>query len=146
MATSKQYDLRVEGLNELLRSFRKLGPEASKELRNASKRIAQNRMVPAYQAAALNYGGPWGQVLADSVKAGSDRLPKVTIGGARRRFSGGASATMVRYPVDSGDAGNSFAPFERTRWLQKGGSYKRDAFKDWNKAVGQLVNKWERLA
>ena len=90
MAASKQYDLRVEGLNELLRSFRKLGPEAQKELRTASKKIAQNRMVPAYQAAALNYGGPWGQVLADSVKAGSDRLPKVMIGGARRRFSGGA--------------------------------------------------------
>lgn len=146
MATSKQYDLRVEGLNELLRSFRKLGPEAQKELRTASKRIANNRMVPAYQTAALNYAGPWGQVLADSVKAGSDRLPKITIGGNRKRFSGGASATMVRYPSDSGDGGGSFAPFERSRWLQKGGSYKRDAFDDWNKAVGLIVQKWERLA
>lgn len=146
MATSKQYDLRVEGLNALLRSFRKLGPEAQKELRTASKRIATNRMVPAYRAAALNYAGPWGQVLADSVKAGSDRLPKITIGGNRKRFSGGASATMVRYPTDSGNERGSFAPFERTRWLQKGGSYKRAAFDDWNKAVGLIVQKWERLA
>lgn len=144
MAPSKQYDLRVEGLNELLRSLRRLGPEAAKELRTASKQIAQRRMVPAYQTAALNYGGPWGQVLADSVKAGSDRLPKITIGGNRRRFSGGATATMVRYPVDSGNAGQSFAPFERTRWLEKGGSYKRDAFRDWNDAVTGVIAKWDR--
>lgn len=145
MAPSKQYDLRVEGLNELLRALRKLGPEAAKELRAESKKIAERRMVPAYQAAALNYAGPWGQVLADSVKAGSDRLPKITIGGARRRFSGGASATMVRYPSDSGEARDSFAPFERTRWLEKAGSYKRAAFQDWNEAVGRLVKKWPAL-
>ncbi|HEY7823849.1 MAG TPA: hypothetical protein VIG24_13485, partial [Acidimicrobiia bacterium] len=125
MATrsNKQFDYYVEGLDELLRGLRKLGPEANKELRTASKTIAQSHMVPAWQSAARNYAGPWGEVIAGSVKAGSDRLPKVTIGGNRQRFSGGATPTMVRYPSSTGKARGSFAPFEATNWIEQARGY-----------------------
>lgn len=143
MAVSKAFDYRIDGLNSLLRDFRNLGPEAQKELRAASKQIAQNRMVPAFQQAALQYAGPWGAKLSESIKAGSDRLPKVMIGGTRmNRFSGGASYTMVRYPSDSGDGGESFAPFERTRWLQKGRSYRPYALQEWGEAVDKVIARW----
>jgi hypothetical protein len=142
--SNKQIDYYVEGLNELLRGLRKLGPEANKELRTASKTIAQSHMVPAWKSAALA-AGPWGQVLSDSVKAGSDRVPKVTIGGNRSRFSGGASPNMVRYPSSTGKARGSFAPFEQTNWIEQAKTYGPSALQEWGKAVDKVIAKWGRL-
>lgn len=142
MAASKQFDYYVEGLNELLRDFRNLGPEAQKELRKASKTIAQRHMVPAWQNAARNYAGPWGEQIAASVKAGSDRVPKVTIGGNRKKFSGGATPTMVRYPSSTGKARGSFAPFEATGWLEHVREYQPAALQSWNNAIAGIARKW----
>ena len=144
MATksAKQFDAYVEGLNDVLRALRDLGPEANKELRAASKTIAQNHMVPAWQNAALYGAGPWGEEIAASVRAGSDRVPKVTIGGNRPRFSGGATPTMVRYPSSSGQARDSFAPFERTDWLSRVRAYQPAALRLWGEAVDKVVAKW----
>jgi len=147
MATrsSKQFDTYIEGLNELLRGLRKLGPEANKELRKASKNIAESHMAPAWRSAALNYAGPWGEVIAGSVKAGSDRVPKVTIGGNRARFSGGATPTMVRYPSSSGKARGSFAPFEATNWIDQARDYQPAALQAWGRAVDTIVAKWDTI-
>lgn len=147
MATrsAKQFDVYVEGLNDVLRGLRQLGPEANKELRTASKSIAQNHMVPAWQNAALYGAGPWGYQIAESVKAGSDRLPKITIGGNRPRFSGGATPTMVRYPSSSGEGRASFAPFERTEWISRVRAYQPAALKLWGEAVDKVVAKWGNL-
>lgn len=144
MATksAKQFDVYVEGLNDVLRGLRQLGPEANKELRAASKSIAQNHMVPAWQNAALYGAGPWGEQIAASVKAGSDRVPKVTIGGNRARFSGGATPTMVRYPSSSGEGRDSFAPFERTDWITRVRAYQPAALRLWGEAVDKVVAKW----
>jgi hypothetical protein len=99
------YESGIVGLNGLLRDFRSLGKEAAKELRASSKTIAEQHMVPAWKNAALQYAGPWGDHIANSVRAGSDRVPKVMIGSAKKVMRGGASATMVRYPSDKGDQG-----------------------------------------
>ena len=139
---AKVFDTYVEGLNEVLRGLRDLGPEANKELRAASKSIAENHMVPAWKNAALYGAGPWGEEIANSVRAGSDRLPKVMIGGNRARFSGGATPTMVRYPSSSGQARDSFAPFERTDWLSRVRAYQPAALKLWGEAVDKVVAKW----
>ena len=139
----KQFDIYIEGLNELLRDFSKLGKEASKELRQASKAIAETHMVPAWKNAALNYAGPWGGDIADSVRAGSDRVPKVMIGNQKKTFRGGATSNMVRYPSDSGNAGNSFAPFERTDWISKARTYQRPAIQEWSQAVDRVVRNWQ---
>ena len=141
----------VSGLNELLRDFRQLGKEAAKELRASSKTIAEQHMVPAWKNAALNYAGPWGSAIASSVRAGSDRVPKVMIGGNRKVTSGGASPTMLRYPSDKGDRGRAAkgasnrmpAAFESgTDWISQARDYQPKALQEWAKAVDRIALKW----
>lgn len=131
----------VEGLNDVLRAFRKLPKEASAELRSASQTIATRYMVPAWQKAALE-AGPWGPKLAQNIKARRDRVPSVSIGGNRKIFSGGATANMVRYPSHSGQARQSFAPFTKTDWISSA-TYIKPALGEWAKAVDQIIAKWE---
>lgn len=138
---AKMFDSYVEGLNDVLRALRKMPKEANAELRQASRQIADRHMVPAWREAAL-HAGPWGEVIADSVRSKSDRIPAVLIGGNRKAFSGGASATMVRYPSSSGQARESFAPFEQTNWLQYVRAYQPAALQEWAHAVDRIVTKW----
>jgi hypothetical protein len=140
-----QVDAYVEGLNDVLRAFKALPKEASNELRQASNVIAAQHMVPAWQNAALFYAGPWGQVIADSVKVKRDRVPAVQIGGNRKVLSGGGTATMVRYPSSTGEGKDSFAPFERTEWLTKTRAYAPAAIREWGAAVDRIVAKWGRM-
>ena len=139
---AKMVDAYIEGLNPLLADLRKLGKVANKELRDASRVIADRHMVPAWKDAALKVGGGWGDVLADSVRAGSDRIPKVQIGRNRKILSGGASSTMLRYPSDSGNAGASTAPFQRTNWIAQARSYQKPALQEWGQAVDRVVRRW----
>lgn len=145
MASAKSFDAYVEGLNQVLRAFRSLPKEASNELRTASQAVAAQHMVPAWQEAARNGAGPWGDVIANSVKVRRDRVPAVQIGGNRKAFSGGATATMVRYPSDSGQKRDSFAPFERTDWIRDVRSYQGPALQEWAQAVDRIVAKWSTL-
>ena len=140
-----QVEAYVEGLNEVLRAFKALPKEASNELRQSSNRIAGEHMVPAWQNAALYNAGPWGQVIADSVRVKRDRVPAVQIGGNRKAFSGGATPTMVRYPSSTGERKESFAPFERTEWLTKVRAYQPAALREWGQAVDRIVAKWGNM-
>jgi len=141
---AKVFDTYIEGLNDVLKAFRQLPKEASKELRQASKTIAERHMAPAWRDAALG-AGPWGEQIAASVKAASDRIPAVKIGGNRKVFSGGATATMVRWPSSTGTARDSFAPFEATNWLQDVRSYQGPALQEWAQAVDRIVAKWSTI-
>lgn len=145
MASAKVFDTYVEGLNEVLRAFKALPKEASAELRQASQNVASRHMVPAWQEAARNGAGPWGEVIANSVKVRRDRVPAVQIGGNRKALSGGATATMVRYPSSSGQARDSFAPFERTDWISDVRAYQGPALQEWAQAVDRIVAKWSVL-
>ena len=138
---AKEFDTYIVGLNELLRDFSKLGKDASKELRQASKVIAEKHMVTAFKASAMRVGS-WNEDLADSIRAGADRVPKIMIGNQKKTTKGGATSNMLRYPTDTGDGGNSFAPFERTTWLFKARTYQKPALEEWAKAVNGLVTKW----
>ena len=64
MAAKREFDVYVEGLNELLRDLKNLDKEANDELRQASQDIASRYMVPAWQEAARN-GGPFRRALID---------------------------------------------------------------------------------
>lgn len=150
MAQTKVFDTYVDGLNDVLRGFRALPKEASAELRTASQAVADKHMAPAWRNAALNYAGPWGQVIADSVKVKRDRVPAVNIGGARKKFSGGASPTMVRYPSDKGNQGRAgdatpSAFGQGTSWMANVKQYQSGALQEWAKAVDQIVLKWNHL-
>lgn len=135
----------VEGLNEVLRAFKALPKEASAELRQSSMEIADRHMAPAWRNAALYYAGPWGPDIADSVRVKRDRVPAVNIGDNKKTFRGGASASMVRFPSDTGERRNSFAPFEQTNWISKVRGYQPDALREWGAAVDRIVKKWDRL-
>ena len=135
----------VEGLNDVLRAFKALPKEASAELRSSSMVIAERHMAPAWRNAALYYAGPWGQVIADSVKVKRDRVPAVQIGGNRKVLSGGGTATMVRWPSDTGQGRESFAPFEQTNWISNVRGYQPDALREWGEAVDRIVSKWGRM-
>lgn len=148
----KTFDTYVDGLDDILRAFRKLPKEASAELRQASQVVADKHMAPAWREAAINYAGPWGQVIADSVKVKKDRVPAVNIGGQRKKFSGGASPTMVRYLTDKGDRGRAGsqkrAPeafHQGTDWISQVRQYQGGALQEWAKAVDQIVLKWSYL-
>lgn len=148
-----KFDLRVDGLNDVLRAMRALPKEAQTELRESSNTIADRYMAPAWRNAAL-FAGPWGPAISDSVRVKKDRLPSVQIGGNRAVFSGGASATMVRYPSDKGNRGragksvrNAVAAFgSGTDWMDLvRGTYQVQAFREWAQAVDRIVKKWDRL-
>jgi hypothetical protein len=150
VATNKAFDTYVVGLNDILRAFRALPKEASAELRSASMAVAEKHMAPAWQNAALNYAGPWGQVIADSVKVKRDRVPAVNIGGARKKLSGGASPTMVRYMADKGNRGRAGmgAPKafgQGSDWMSHVKAYQGPAMQEWAAAVDRIVMKWEIL-
>jgi hypothetical protein len=135
----------VEGLNEVLRAFKALPKEASDELRQSSMVIAERHMAPAWRNAALYYAGPWGPDIADSVRVKRDRVPAVNIGDNKKTFRGGATASMVRFPSDTGERRQSFAPFEQTNWISKVRGYQPDALREWGEAVDRIVSKWDRM-
>ena len=141
----KQFDAYVDGLNEVLRAFRALPKEASDELRTASVKIAGNHMMPAWKEAALNYAGPWGFDIANAVTVKRDRIPAVNIGNNKKTFEGGATASMVRYPSDTGERRQSFAPFEATHWMSKRRNYVPYAMQAWGEAVDRIVAHWGRM-
>lgn len=151
---AKQFDSYIEGLNDVLRGFRELPKAASAELRQSSQRIADRHMVPAWKNAALYGAGPWGEVIAASVKAKRDRIPAVQIGGNRKVLSGGGTATMVRAPSDLGQAGKwyskpederTFAPFQQTDWMSRVRAYQGPALQEWAQAVDRIVLKWSTI-
>lgn len=139
--TSRIDDVYIDGLGELLRDLRALPKDAAKELRDASVTIADRYMVPSWRQAAMK-AGPWGPKLAESVKAKRDRVPSVSIGGRRKLFSGGASANMVRYPSASGQARDSWAPFQKTEWIAQRRDYSEPALREWSKAIDDICARW----
>lgn len=145
---AKSFDVEVEGLNELLRDLRALPKEASRELRLASQRIADQHMVPAWRSAANN-AGPWGEKIAASIKAKRDRLPSITIGAARPKFSRGATPSIVRYPSDQGlsrtgpGAEAAAAAFGQGRnWMRFARSYVPGAMREWAGAIDEICDRF----
>jgi len=148
---AKIADIEVYGLNKMLADMRQLPKEAQDELRKESKDIATRLMVPYWKAAA-GQAGPWGGEIAATVRAKRDRIPSVSIGSNRRRFSGGASPTAVRFPSHAGPSGRAAAggtlpaTFYRnaTGWMQQMGKYKPQALKEWLSAVDRIKRRFER--
>ncbi len=134
----------VEGLNEVLKDLRGLPKEASKELRQASARIADRYMVPAWQQAALN-SGPWGPKIAQSIRSKKDRIPTVIIGAAKPKFSGGGTPTSLRYPSEAGvklsDSPSAIAAFNGgSGWMKNARVYVHAAMTEWGRAVDKICH------
>jgi len=141
VATTRSFDVELEGLGALLRAMNKLDPEMSKQMREKSNVIATDIMAPAYQQAASSVP-IWGGILSSSIRAKRDRVPSVSIGYTRRAMAGGASSAMIRYATFSGEGRDSFAPFERTNWINEAKTYKPAAIDAWIEAVDQVVSEF----
>lgn len=144
---ARQADVRIVGLNRVLRALKQFPKEASDELRDESQRIADRRMLPSWKNAAMYNGGAWGAKIAADIKVRRDRVPAVRIGSNSRRFSGGASTNRVRYVSDKGNtglAGDSTPPAfgSGTGWMGTRQDYKRAALEDWGDALERVVRKW----
>lgn len=135
----------VPGLNKLLRDLKGLDKEAQNELRSASTEIASRYMVPAWQAAARG-AGPWGERIAQSIKAKRDRLPAISIGANRRAFSGGATVNMVRYPSHAGRVRPTIPrAFVETQWMTAARpAYIHNAMAEWANAVDRVCDGFDR--
>ena len=147
VGTTRTFDTYVVGLNDILKALRKFDKEANKELKVASRAIAEKHMAPAWRNAALNYAGPWGEAIADTVRTGSDRIPFVKIGKNKKSLSGGASPTMVRYMSDKGNQGRAGASAppafgSGTSWMANVKGYQGAALQEWADAVDRVVVKW----
>lgn len=155
MATARRVnDLQVPGLKAFLRDLSRLDKEAGSELRKSSVLIARRFLVPAWSTAAMGAKGNWGDKIAATVKAKSDRIPVVSIGGNRlRAYSGGATVNMIKTPSAFGvkaksarnpkAAGATAAFGSGTGWMKGvGASYKEPAMKEWGKAAELVVSHW----
>ena len=149
-------DMTMPGLRAFLRDLNKLDKEGKSELRKASVDIARRLMVPAWQEAASHAKGNWGENISRAVKAKSDRIPVVIIGGNTRKYSRGASVNMIKTPSAYGVKGKTVrstdprvnsavkAFAEGTGWMKGvGQSYKEPAMKQWGQAVDKVVNEWQ---
>lgn len=133
-------DVRIEGLNRVLRALRSFPREANDELRDEAAKIAEARMAPAWRAAAGS-AGPWGSRIGSSVRVRRDRVPAVNIGYTRKAFSGGASTAVVRYPSHKGPERGPM--FSSTSWMS--GVKRRyigAAMADWGDAIESVVRRW----
>lgn len=140
---ARSVDVRVEGLNAVLRALRQFPDEAQAELKREAKAIASQVMLPAYKEAA-DAVPKWGGVLSEGIRVKTDRIPAVNIGYLTPKHRGGAASAILRYPTTTGDAGESTAPFERTNWMDRAKGYKPKAMEKWGDALERVVTKWNR--
>ena len=130
----------------LQRDLKSLPKEASREMRLESKDIAKRIMKPELDR-QLGQVPIWGPRMRDRsvVWVVSDRIPKVKIGSRSKKpiVSGGATGIMLRHPTARGYRGNSFAPFQETRWMRKASKeYKDPVFDAWSKVVEKICRKF----
>ena len=136
-------DVRIEGMNAVLRALNSFSKEANMELKDEARRIADRIMIPHYKRAAEKIP-TWGEFISNDIRSKKDRVPAVSIGYKTPKLSGGASPQMLRYPTDSGDPGNSPAPFTPTKWMAKAKGYIPEAMEAYGDAIDRVVKKWNR--
>lgn len=95
----------LDGLVETLRAFQgleaDLRPEANKELRGAA-RVCATGLATNLVRAAAGSGVPVARRVASSIRVKSDRVPVVTIGGAKKVGAGGAPAGSLVWGSEQG--------------------------------------------
>lgn len=105
--TSRAAAVKIDGLRELNRALRQIGPDARQGLRDASRKVSELVARDA-QAAAYTLGGVAAHV-APSIKsrAAASGSASVAIGGARYPMAGGAEFGALKYKQFKPWRGNS---------------------------------------
>jgi hypothetical protein len=140
----------------ILQSLKSLPKGASDELRKTGIEIADRIMVPSIQSAISAHAGSYATKLNQAVKAGRDRIPKVTIGSKSVAFSGGASTNFIRFGTIksvylSQPSAASTGRFQmwaqgvRPGWTDTAANlYTEPTFLAWEKGVSDITDKWNR--
>jgi hypothetical protein len=81
-SASITYKVKIKGVDETLKAFRRLPKEANTELRDASREMAGD-LAQKIKSAAGREGRQWA-ILARTVRAKRDRVPVVQAGGLTR--------------------------------------------------------------
>jgi hypothetical protein len=147
--------VRITGAREMLRAFKALPKDATKELRDANTEISKELAVKI--KAAANASPRQGPAVAPSVRAGRDRIPNVQAGGGRRagrqtRRSKGQRATTAgdlvfganfgatyldQFPAHNGGAGQDDYFFFKT--VEDNMPAIAD---EWTAAAERVLKKW----
>ena len=90
----------LTGARETLKAFKDLPPEATVAMRDAALEVSES-MVGWIQNAA-RADSPQAAALAGTVRANRDRIPNVTVGGAKRVTSTGAKAFQILFGANFG--------------------------------------------
>lgn len=96
MPKIKSGSVKVDGLTELNRALRAIGPDAQKELKEASREVARFVANDA-RAAAYSLGSTAAHVAPSISAVGGVSGAGVAFGGARYPMAGGAEFGSVRY-------------------------------------------------
>lgn len=139
-----------DDLRGLIYAINKMDKEANTELRNEvssiSKWSAQGIIASSYDAPFPNQAGR----VASTVRANRDRIPNVTIGGNRGKYSGGAVAGQTLFGTEFGartgfpNGGRRF-PFKDTRglWIYKAlREMQPEITRRWKQAVDKVLDNW----
>ena len=80
MASGEATKVDASEYASILKSLKALPKGASEDLRQTAIQIADSIMVPSIRSAISGHAGNYATKLNQAVKAGRDRIPKVTIG------------------------------------------------------------------
>lgn len=156
MASGEATKVDASEYASILKSLKALPKGASEDLRQTAIQIADSIMVPSIRSAISGHAGNYATKLNQSVKAGRDRIPKVTIGSKSIAFSGGASTNFIRFGTIKGvyqsqPSAASTGRFQmwaqgvRPGWTDTAAnSYTEPTFQAWEKGVENVIDKWNR--
>jgi hypothetical protein len=151
-------DLDQSEFLDILRGLSNFPKVASREMRRRAEEIADQIMVPAIKSAISSKAGGYAPKLNQSVKASTDRIPKVTVGQGPRgpRFSGGAATWQIRYGTIVGGYITSrggaragryqfWADSTRRKWTDDAANnYQEPTFNAWIDQANQIITNWNR--
>jgi hypothetical protein len=156
MASKEAISVDPSEFASILGSLKALPKSASDDLRQTAIQISDAIMVPSIKSAISQHAGSYAPKLNQSVKAGRDRIPKVTVGSKSITFSGGASTNFIRFGTIKGVylsqpsfASNgkyqTWAQGVRPGWTDTASNnYTEPAFLAWEKGVEDITDKWNR--
>jgi hypothetical protein len=139
---AKRVGIRVEGLNETLRAFRRMPADASKAIRVQSYEIAQHVARDASGGFVTAQARP----LIDAIKPQNDRVPTIAFGGnASSGLSGGAKLGDLIGANFGSIRYKQFPPKRRPDYyiyaaIQRDGHY---IIETWTKAVDDIARDFE---
>lgn len=128
-----------EGVRETLAKFRSLPKDASRILKERTRKLSEKIADRARAAAASDFA-PQSHLLAPTVKAVTDRVPAVKAGGATRVGSSRVAAYKVLFGAEFGS--DVYRQFGRQHSGREGHWF----FPVIENNQGVLISEWEKIA